>query len=243
MTERKIKSVKEAIKNFLSRIFAIVLGISISFWFDEWRNDRKDRDMEQKILHNMKENLVQDSFVLEMTGRNLDMIVQGAEKLVQFKQGAEIADSVSYYIDMAASYAAILTNQTIYEEIKQTGNTRLIQNDTLKKAILGHYTGLIPYVKEWCEVDKTYTMNQVIPEMSNYFPVTIDTIGMVPAAQKIKALKTPRLRHLLITNVVYKKEAVKSIKLAANRTKQLIGLIDKELNYTDEYVLLKYFSF
>lgn len=220
---------KDTLKKYLSEVIAIFIGISISFWFDEWRDNQKDRELEQKLLQNLKENLAQDTLLLGRTSLNIDFMVQGAEKLIQFKREADIADSVSFYIDMAASYTGILSNQTTYEELKQTGNTRLIQDDTLKKAILGHYTTLIPYVKEWCEVDKTHTMTQLIPEMSNYFPVVIDTMGLVSASQKIKYLKTPKLKHLLITNLTYKKEAVKTIKMANANTKRLIARIDKAL--------------
>lgn len=220
---------KDTLRKYLSEVVAIFLGISISFWFDEWRDDRKDREMEHKILQNLKENLVQDTLLLGMTLKNVDVMIQGAEKLIHFKQDADIADSVSFYIDMAASYTGILTNQTTYEELKQTGNTRLIQDDTLKKAILGHYTTLIPYVNEWCEVDKTHTLTQLIPEMSNYFPVVIDTLELVPASQKIKYLKTPKLRHLLITNLTYKKEAGKVMKMVNANSKRLIARINHVL--------------
>jgi riboflavin biosynthesis pyrimidine reductase len=222
-------SIKDTLKKYLGEVIAIFIGISISFWFDEWRENRKDREAEQKILQNLKENLVQDSLMLGLTAKGVKVMVEGAEKLIQAKQNADIADSLSYYIDMAASYTGILTNQTTYEEIKQTGKTSLIQDDTLKKSILGHYTTLIPYVKEWCEVDKTHTMTQLIPEMSNYFPVIIDTANIVPADQKIKYLQTPKLKHLLITNLTYKKEAVKSIEMANANTKRLIARIDKVL--------------
>lgn len=113
--------------------------------------------------------------------------------------------------------------------MKQTGYMRLIQDDTLKKAILGHYTTLIPYAKEWCDVDKTHTMTQLIPEMSQYFPVVIDTTVDFPASQKIAALKNPKLRHLIITNLAYKKEALQVVKMTNSNTQKLIARIDKAL--------------
>ncbi len=220
---------KETLQKYLSEVVAIFIGISISFWFDEWRDNRKDREMEQKVLQNLKENLVQDTLLLGGTLQNVNVMVQGAEKLILFKRDTDIADSVGFYIDMAASYTGILTNQTTYEEMKQTGHTRLIQDDTLKKFILGHYTTLIPYVNEWCEVDKTHTMTQLIPEMSLYFPVVIDTMNWVPASQKVTFLKKPKLRHLLITNLAYKREAIKAITMVNANTKRLIARIDKVL--------------
>ncbi len=181
---------KDGIYKYLSEIVVIFIGISISFWFDEWRDNRKDREMERKILLNLKENLAQDTVNLGGTAKGGETLISGIDKLLVFKQDTDIADSVSFFIDMAASYLGCLTNQTTYEEIKQTGHTSLIQDDTLKKAILGHYTSLIPFVKEWCEVDKTHTMTQLIPEMSNYFPVVFDSTHMVSASQKIKFLRS-----------------------------------------------------
>jgi hypothetical protein len=229
MLEQVNSNFKNTLKRYLYEIVAIFMGISISFWFDEWRDNRKDREMEQEILQNLRENLVQDSLVLGKTATGVEWMIKGAEKLIHFKEDAEIADSVSYFIDMAASYTGILPNQTTYEEMKQTGRTSLIQDDTLKKAILGHYTNLIPFVKEWCDVDKSHTMSQLIPEMVNYFPVVIDTLGIVSAAHKIKQLKSPKLRHLLMTNLTYKKEAMKMIKVANTNTQRLIKRIDKSL--------------
>lgn len=223
------KTFKDTLKKYLGEVIAIFIAISISFWFDEWRDNRKDLEMERKILLNLKENLVQDSMTLGLTAKGTKLMVQGAEKLLIPKPGADIIDSLSYYIDMAASYTGILPNQTAYEEMKQTGNTSLLRDDTLKRFILGHYTTLIPYVKEWCDVDKTHTMTQLIPEMSNYFPVIVDTLNMVPASQKLKYLQTPKLKHLLITNLAYKKEAIKTIEMVKNNTKRLIARIDKVL--------------
>lgn len=225
----KSTTVQSALKKYLSEIVVIFLGISISFWFDEWRENRKDRETEQKILQSLKENLAQDTIVLGGTLKMGETFISGIDKLVSLKQNPEMTDSVSIYIDMAASYTGININETTYEETKQTGHTSLIQNDTLKKAILGHYTSLIPYVKEWCEVDKTHTMTQIIPEMSNYFPVVMDSMNVISASQKIKYLKTPKLRHLLMTNLAYKKEVIKALNIANVNSKRLIARIDKAL--------------
>ena len=218
---------RDALKKYLGEVIAIFIGISISFWFEEWRDYRKDRELEQKILQNLKDNLVQDTMVLALNVKGAQLMVQGAEKLLHAKPDASTMDSVDYYIDMAASYTGLLNNQTAYEEMKQTGHSSLIQDDTLKNLILGHYTMRIPYLKEWCEVDKTHTLTQLIPEMSNYFPVIIDATNFVPAAQKMKALQTPKLKHLLMTNQVYKKETIKTLEMVKANSKRLISRIDK----------------
>ncbi len=226
---REKYSFKAVLYKYIPEVIVIFLGISISFWFDEWRDNRKDRETEREILLNLKANLAQDTMLLGGTADMGEGLVRSIHKLIVFKQDTEIADSVSLFIDMAGSYLGCPTNQTTYEEIKQNGHTSLIQDDTLKKAILGHYTSLVPYVKEWCDVDKMHTMNQLIPEMSNYFPVVFDSTNMVANAQKAKFLKLPKLRHLLLTNVAYKKEATKALNMATANSKRLIARIDKVL--------------
>lgn len=220
---------KDTLRKYLGEVVAIFIGISISFWFEEWREDRKDREMEQKILQNLKANLMQDSMILGLTTLGVRRMIYGAEKLTQPNPDPGMADSVSYFIDLAASYTGFFSNQTTYEEMKQTGHSSLLQDDTLKNYILGHYTTLIPYIQEWCEVDKTHTMTQLIPEMSNYFPVIIDTTNMVSATDKIKYLQKPKLKHLLMTNLTYKREAVKALEIAKSNSQKLIDRIDHVL--------------
>jgi hypothetical protein len=65
--------------------------------------------------------------------------------------------------------------------------------------------------------------------MSNYFPVVMDTLNFVSNAEKVKYLKTQKLRNLLLTNLAYKREANKTLHLANARTKKLIARIDKAL--------------
>jgi hypothetical protein len=222
-------NINAIVKDYFSKIIVIFLGISISFWFDEWRAHRKAREMEQKMLLSLRSNLTQDTFMLGGTAKMGEDLIRGAHKLIAFKKDSEIIDSVSFFIDMACSYTGCLINQTTYEEIKQTNSTNLIQNDSLKQSILGHYTSLIPYAKEWCEIDKMHTMSHLIPEMSNYFPVVIDTFNLVSNAEKVNYLKTQKLKNLLLTNLAYKREAIKTLHFANARTKRLIANIDKVL--------------
>ena len=72
-------------------------------------------------------------------------------------------------------------------------------------------------------------MTQVIPEMSNYFPVVIDAANTVSTEQKIKSLKTQKLRNLLLTNAAFKRETLRIFEMMKQASKGLIKEIDKEL--------------
>jgi hypothetical protein len=142
------KKFKDILIQYLFEIIVIFVGISISFWFDEWRENRKDREMERKHLIDVKNNLIQDTLILSRIIEGGKTFVNSSRKLATFKSNSEILDSLDFHIDNASSYLPLQTNKTAYEEIKQTGHTSLITNDSLKRFILGHYTLVIPSSEE-----------------------------------------------------------------------------------------------
>ncbi|MBU6341311.1 MAG: hypothetical protein KGS48_07455, partial [Bacteroidetes bacterium] len=170
MTENKAKqSIINALKKYLFEVLTIFIGISISFLFDEWRENRKDEEIARKNLIFLRSNLVQDTLILTGMTEIGKASIYSINKLIYFNKDSEISDSLNAYIDKAAGYLDFKPNQMAYEEIKQTGNTSLIKNDTLKRSFLSYYTIIAPYSVEWCAVDKNQTMTQLVPEMSNYF--------------------------------------------------------------------------
>jgi hypothetical protein len=223
------KKFKDILIKYLFEIIVIFIGISISFWFDEWRDNQKDREMERKHLIDVKNNLIQDTLILSRVIEGGKIFVNSSRKLATFKNDSEILDSLDFHIDNASSYLPLQTNKTAYEEIKQTGHTSLITNDSLKRFILGHYTLVVPSGEEWSNVDKNYTMTQLIPEISIYFPVVTDTTNMVSAAQKIKALRVHKLRNLLLTNATYKQATIISFVTTKTYSEKLIKRIEDEL--------------
>jgi len=224
------QSIRDLLKKYISEVLIIFIGISISFLFDEWRNNRKDDETIQKHLTVLRTNLIQDTLVLTGMIENGIKLVQSTNKLIYFKVDSEISDSIDYHIDNAASYLVFKSNQTAYEEIKQTGQTNLIKNDSLKRAFLSYYTLVVPYCNEWTTVDKTQTMTALIPEMSIYFPVVPDTLNIVPPQEKIKSLRLRKLRNLLLTSAAYKKESINTLIFTKGYAKNLLKRTERELN-------------
>ncbi len=227
-TEEK-QGIKYIIKKYALEVLTIFIGISMSFLFDEWRENRKDDETARKNLIFLRSNLVQDTFVLTGMIEIGKASVHSINKLIYFKQDSEISDSLNTHIDKAASYLDFKPNQMAYEEIKQTANTSLIKNDTLKRSFLSYYTFVTPYCNEWTTVDKMQTMTQLIPEMSIYFPVVPDKSNIVSVQEKLKSLKIKKIRNLMIMNATYKQEVINTFMFTKEAAKKLLKRIDDAL--------------
>lgn len=231
MEERKNKyPFKTTLEKYISEILVIFIGISISFFFDEWRDNRKDDEIIKKHLTVLRTNLVQDTLNLTPQINYGSKLVKSIDKLAYFKFDSQIIDSISFYIDNAASYLDFRPNQMAYEEIRQTAHTNLIKNDSLKTLFLSYYTSTIPYCTEWCKIDETHTMTQLIPEMSIYFPVVNDSLSVVSSQEKAKNLRQKKLRNLLLTNSGFKKITISVLFTTKKTTINLLKKVDEELN-------------
>lgn len=231
MEEKKTKySFKVILEKYVSEILVIFIGISMSFFFDEWRQNRQDKETVKKHLIFLRTNLIQDTIQLTGMVKYGNQFVKSIHKLTYFKKDSEITDSLSFHIDNAASYLTFKPNQMAYEEIRQTAHTNLIQNDSLKNLFLSYYTSVIPNCIEWCKVDETHTMTQLIPEMSLYFPVVIDSLNIVSASEKAKALRQRKMRNLLLTNATYKNATTYTFAFTKKYTKKLLQKVDEELS-------------
>jgi Family of unknown function (DUF6090) len=230
MSEQNKSSITTILLKYLSEIVIIFLGISMSFWFDEWREKRKDQEMEQKILHGLKDNLIRDTMMLSQMQLHADSFINCSTKLLALKPEKNVEDSLDIYLKTAATYMSFNATETTYEEIKQTGRTSLIQNDTLRKGIIQHYTVYLGLCNEWCAADKANTETQLMPEMLNHFSIVADTISPIPKAQKLKALKSRKFRNLLLANITYKQGVLRVVGYTLDNSKKNIRRINKVLN-------------
>jgi hypothetical protein len=222
-------SIKDLAKKYISEVLIIFIGISISFLFDEWRDNRKDHETAHKNLTFLRSNLVKDTLILTGMMKMDRNLARSVEKLCYFKQDDEILDSINFYIDNSVTYMEFKANMMAYEEIKQNAQTSLIENDSLKIAFLSYYTSIVPYCNEWCTVEKTQILNELIPELSNYLPIVEDKFNVVSAKEKAKALKIKKVRNLMLTNLGYKQATINAMDLTKNMAKKLIKRIDKVL--------------
>ena len=230
MEERKNKHLfRVAFERYTSEILVIFIGISISFFFDEWRENRANDEIVKEHLTVLRTNLVQDTLNLAFQIDQGNKLVDSINKLTYSESDAQLIDSIDYHIDKAASYLTFTSNQMAYEEIRQTAHTGLIKNDTLKTSFLTYYTAVIPYCTEWCKIDETHTMTQLIPEMSIYFSVIADSLNIVSSQEKVKAIRMKKLRNLLLVNSGFKKVTMGALALTKRATINLLKKVDDEL--------------
>jgi hypothetical protein len=207
-SEKSEWSLREKIPSYLAEVVIIFVGISMSFLYDEWREKRQNEETATKHMISIRENLVQDTTVLSKYIEFAHEIIRCTELMAYDSDKLNNLDTFDYCIDMTASYIDFSPNITAFDEMKSNGHTKLIVNDSLRKAINKYYTLIVNNCDEWSVVCKNFTLNQVIPEMSNYFSVAKDRQNKISLTEKLRGIRSRKVRNNLITTAFYNKSFI-----------------------------------
>jgi len=206
-------SAARTIGKYLSELLVIILGITLSFVFDEWRQGRQDRRSEREILHNLRTNLAEDTLLIRNCLLANAQMMRGIDSLLRIRNLAA-TDSTPYYVDLACSYVPWMPSTSAFAEAKQTGTVGLLRDDTLRGSLFGFYDKVYGGVVEWQTIDRKQVLDVVIPAVNQAVPLSTDSSVRPLHAARGQMLKEARIQNNLRTGRVYKEALQSALRMA-----------------------------
>ena len=127
------------LKYAIGEIVLVVVGILIALQINNWNENRKLRNLENKLLSMFQTTIAQDTADLHQEGKWFDEILIYSDFIkTKFK------DNSAYEKRLDTAFAAISTfniaesDYTPYEELKSVG-LNIITNDSLRKYMVKYY--------------------------------------------------------------------------------------------------------
>ncbi len=126
-------------RRFTFEFLSIFIAVISAFALNNWNEDRRDRNAEQKILSEIRNGLEQDKLDIElnMYGHKIGLAAcEFWRKVIQNEP--VLLDSTAYkLLDLTRDFIAI-QNRAGYESLKSKG-LEIITNDTLRLDIIAIY--------------------------------------------------------------------------------------------------------
>ncbi|MFT5140113.1 MAG: hypothetical protein ACI9H8_002042 [Lysobacterales bacterium] len=124
-------------------LLVVVIGLMMAFQLDRWREAGNERELEQKYLARLTSDLESDIPALQL-GIDLQTIrLEMSELLMASVEDPEAAVKNPAVFLAAVDQAAFTFTPTLvshtFEDLRATGNMRLIQNQNLKEALYDYY--------------------------------------------------------------------------------------------------------
>jgi len=124
-------------------LVVVIVGLVLAFQIDRWREESADRKLEAVYLQRLTNDIESDIPPLESAIRIADMRKNYVELLMAVAEDPAVAleQPMSFLvaIDQASFTFSPSSNRATYEDLRSTGNMRLIRNQELKTRLNDYY--------------------------------------------------------------------------------------------------------
>lgn len=124
-------------------LLVVIVGLVLAFQIDRWREDAAERKLEAVYLQRLAGDIASDIPQLESAIRLADMRKNYAELLMAVAEDPAVAmeQPVSFLvaIEQASFTFSPNSNKATFEDLRSTGNMRLIRDQQLKTRLNEYY--------------------------------------------------------------------------------------------------------
>lgn len=232
-------------------IVLVVLGILIALQIDNWNDWRQEREVEQTVLNQLREDYKSNLEQLNQKVQIRNALITSALKILKAMDEPEEVNRDS----LIAHLAVLLIDPTfdpIENDMSSTGNLRLISNHKLKR-LLSTWTADIVAVREieqdWStivyqQLQPTVTGLGVSRDLANHFTNNLNVDWQLDQSMDMKKIAIGKSRHnttvseiasskelegLASYAITYNSAANLESETLRKRIEEIISLIDSEI--------------
>ena len=224
---------KRNFKFYLAELLILVIGITLSFWLNDWREGKAEQNLEFDTLSQFRENMKNDSSVMSQNIELLATYVKTYSDLLLLEKNSLYQDSLSAKLVLVMSYFNFRPVDITYQEMQGLGNSRIIQDKALLNGIVELYNGVYGGLKEYLSADKNFNLNLMMPFITKNLPYAInfDFSSFSPAEKRrlMSVITSDEMKHLIQLDLVFKSASKVQFELCLNSVSELLRKIDNEL--------------
>lgn len=187
-------------------LVVVILGITISFALQDWREARADRKEEARLVSTLRANLRADHAMLEKLVAHNDTAIERLEGLLEDEPPAEF--DVDVAMDIAISYISFRSTNVAWQQLQAAASARLIRDRSLLDRIVALYTTTYQLSEEWDEINRRFIINRMIPYIDEFGPFAegeiVNGIATGMGAVHRKLIAFDRFKNLLRTNRLFR---------------------------------------
>lgn len=209
-------------KDHLISLLVVILGISIAYSLEGWRESRKEKVLETAYLKALQEDLQNDfdqlDTLLKVDLSRMTMLNRLAE--VTYNPAAS-RDSLGYYIRFLIFHQSFEPQRAAYEAITSSGNLNLISDFELRGRLIELYS-------QWYRGSGQY--DEAVMEFTNQFmrPFTIYNVEFLSGID----VKKDFIDKSSFKNMIFSYQAVFEARL--NFQKDLLRELEELIRQLDE---------
>ncbi|WOJ92910.1 hypothetical protein R0135_14100 [Congregibacter variabilis] len=168
--------------------FIIVVGFFVSLQINEWQNDRENREIEGQYLQRLENDLKKSSEALVDNNDRMRLSVSNMESGLMRLAAEHRSEDDYQTLFVALQNSSIIGGFEVYfgtfEELKDTGNMRLIESSPLRESLAALAQKYLQVVK--ISQIRNMLRGNTFPVMTRYVKPTVGN-SLTFDAQRVEA--------------------------------------------------------
>jgi hypothetical protein len=147
---RSSKLISNIAAKFKSRIFEfllVFLAVFLGFWADSWREKLFEKERERQFMNSMYHDLKSDINDFNLNIEKSNDVIYSTHQIVSLLNSSSRYDSAlniyRYARSITLNSPFYQPNQRTYEQMKSSGELRLIKDNSVSDSITGYYNSLV----------------------------------------------------------------------------------------------------
>lgn len=162
------KRMKHKLGEILLEIVIIVFAITLSLFFERWRQNVEDRELERTFLLGLNADLRKDVNQLESAAAKWVDMGKATQYFIKPENQIDwTQDSVNYWGSRCFHNVYFFPGTNRYEALKSTGKISVIKDERLQNDIVDLYQTKIPDLEQQLNFFNSFANSQVMAHLVN----------------------------------------------------------------------------
>lgn len=124
----------------LLELIVVFLGVTAGFLLNNWREGKVEHKLAERYIESFRTDIQQNNQIVDSTLTSDSLWVKETAYLIEemIERNMEI-DSPGKYLQPITEFSRLYVNTGTYEDMKSSGNLKLIKDFEVRKALINYY--------------------------------------------------------------------------------------------------------
>ena len=211
------------LKDILQEILIIVFAVSVSIWFHNWSEERKDKKQEAEFFAGLKEDLKADIKEMENDRTVLKKLIQNALYFQKVGAGMPLnTDSLQQYYWIFFTQVQINPRISRFEGLKGSGKLDIIEDKKKLYNVIDLYQKIFPNIFRINQLLNELAVNRIDPYIEDV--IQFEPTGAFKNPEEL--IRTPKMRLLMVQLAGLADNCIKSYTNGIDKSNEILKQLE-----------------
>ncbi len=226
--------VRQKWREYVIEILVIIVGITLSFALNAWKEQQSKKELEQIYLKSLQRDISSDIEALNQVIDETAQVVAKARTLLSYsaKPDAATFNEAIFLADLRDVFERpnFVSNDAAFTDLKSSGNMQILTDFGLKNNLFNYYKHY-EAIKAVEEAERDATLFLVAPYMAKHFSFNRETENKATSNQAVlEAIENREYTNSIFVRLDNREELLAEYKDLLVKSRKIQAALQKQID-------------